>query len=113
MLIAGLIMIDLCRIAVVFKSHQEPDQLNLQFSGTNHESDNLYNLYAEFPENDITFNAYSRLSAGESVVTDNPDSENDLFRNLYRYSGFASNINLNHIIICNLDLPPPLFSDFA
>jgi hypothetical protein len=89
--VAGLLMTDCYRISVISNSHQKPTQLNLQFGRIGDQSDNFYNSYAENPDNDIAFNAYSRVTSG----------------NRYQLTSLTNTINLTHLIICILDLPPP------
>ena len=108
--IAGLLMIDCYRISVISNSHQKPTQLNLQFGRVDDKSDNFNNSYAENPENDIAFNGYSRVIIGESDFPDNAGFEKYLLRNSYQLTSLTNTINLTHLIICILDLPPPSFS---
>lgn len=105
--VAGLLMTDCYRISVISNSHQKPTQLNLQFGRIGDQSDNFYNSYAENPDNDIAFNAYSRVTSGESDIPENAGFENYLLRNRYQLTSLTNTINLTHLIICILDLPPP------
>ena len=108
--VAGLLMIDCYRISVISNSHQKPTRLNLQFGRIEDKSDNFYNSYAENPENDVAFNACSRVASSESDIPENAGFENNLLRNRYQLKSLTNTINLTHLVIYILDLPPPSFS---
>lgn len=104
-----LLIIDCYRITDVLRIQLKSVQLRLQFINTEDDYTNHDNSFAEFPENDISFDTYSKLSDSKSDILQYIIYELHFQRNPNQHSGFTHNINLNHLIICNLDLPPPFF----
>jgi hypothetical protein len=104
------LLTDTYSIAEILQSHHKQAETNLQFGRIVYDPASINNSYAEFPDNDISFDAYSRITKGERDIPDDPLSENNFHRILHEYSNLTGNIKLDYLNIDNLDLPPPFLS---
>jgi hypothetical protein len=103
----GFLMVDSYNITSVTRHHQVQSPLNLQFSRVETGLANPDNSYAENIDNDVIFDIYSRFAGYKSDIPDDPESGDDFLKIHCKNTNLTSNINLNHLNISNLDLPPP------
>lgn len=87
---------------------QKQEQLKLQIVRNTANDENNYNSFAEFPDNDIPFNLYSHITVFNSVLQDNPKTTIDIHQSIRNNNSSSNNIIQNHLIVYNVDLPPPL-----
>ena len=87
---------------------QSPTKLILQYINNRQEDLNTYNTFAEFPDNEISFDLNSRISIDEAEIPDNLCLNNDFSSMHIVTSGFSNKIFLSHLIFSIIDLPPPV-----
>ncbi len=104
----GILTFECYSIVHRIQSSQHPAQLKLQYTRNRNEDINSYNTFADFPDNEFSFDINSRVSPDEGDIPDNLCPNQDYFSTQIQTFGFSNKIFLSHLIFSIIDLPPPV-----
>ncbi len=103
----GILIFDTYQVLHYIRVHQDSTQFKFQYRAIFFNKVSESNCYGELPENRDFFTIYSKIKKSKRDIFNELIPGLTFCKTWYLTSKFTNKIILSHLIICNLDLPPP------